>query len=405
MTRALWVWLHRWSGLAMAGFLIVVGLTGSLLAFWLEINHWLTPELYPGERAGIELDAATLARRAEALVPQAQARTVYLGYPGSAMIGMQARDGAPPLDFNFVHLDPIDGHELGRVSWRGLPGRKNDIMPFVYRLHENLALSEIGAWILGIVALIWTLDCFVGFYLTLPLTMKSGGKSYFSRWKPAWLIKVSGSFYRVNFDLHRAGGLWLWAMLLIFAWSSVYWNLNGFYTQATRLFFDYEPPVRAQPVAPTLEETRRPLEWEEAQAAGERLMAEQAREHGFTVERPVALYIRRNRGLYEYRVRSSLDIGDKAGSTSVYFDPYSGEARSLNLPTGQRLGNTITAWLANLHMANVFGLPYRVFVCLLGLVITMLSVTGVYIWWKKRRARRRRAAEATPPGVLAQESR
>jgi len=32
-------------------------------------------------------------------------------------------------------------------------------------------------------------------------------------------------------------------------------------------------------------------------------------------------------------------------------------------------------------------LPYRIFVCGLGLVIVMLSVTGVYIWWKKRQAR------------------
>jgi len=29
----------------------------------------------------------------------------------------------------------------------------------------------------------------------------------------------------------------------------------------------------------------------------------------------------------------------------------------------------------------------RIFVCALGLAITMLSVTRVYIWWKKRRAR------------------
>ena len=38
MPRALFVWLHRWAGLAMTGFLIVVGLTGSLLAFWGEIE-------------------------------------------------------------------------------------------------------------------------------------------------------------------------------------------------------------------------------------------------------------------------------------------------------------------------------------------------------------------------------
>ena len=66
MTRAFFVWLHRWTGLAMAGFLIVVGLTGSLLAFYGELNHLLTPELYPAARDGAALDAATLARRAEA---------------------------------------------------------------------------------------------------------------------------------------------------------------------------------------------------------------------------------------------------------------------------------------------------------------------------------------------------
>ena len=45
--------------------------------------------------------------------------------------------------------------------------------------------------------------------------------------------------------------------------------------------------------------------------------------------------------------------------------------------------------------ANVFGLPYRIFVCILGLVITMLSLTGVYIWWKKRVARAKQSARLT----------
>jgi uncharacterized iron-regulated membrane protein len=33
-------------------------------------------------------------------------------------------------------------------------------------------------------------------------------------------------------------------------------------------------------------------------------------------------------------------------------------------------------------------MPYQIFVCVLGLVITLLSVTGVYISWKKSRARK-----------------
>ena len=35
-------------------------------------------------------------------------------------------------------------------------------------------------------------------------------------------------------DLHRAGGLWLWAMLFVFAWSSVAFNLTPAYDAVMR---------------------------------------------------------------------------------------------------------------------------------------------------------------------------
>jgi uncharacterized iron-regulated membrane protein len=78
----------------------------------------------------------------------------------------------------------------------------------------------------------------------------------------------------------------------------------------------------------------------------------------------------------------------------VLFDAYDGELVTLSMPTGRRSGDTVTSWLAALHMARVFGLPYRIFVCVLGVAVATLSVTGVYIWWKKRTARLHRASGA-----------
>ena len=233
-------------------------------------------------------------------------------------------------------------------------------------------------------ALVWTVDCFLGFYLTFP----AGTAGFWRHWKHAWLIKWNAGAFRINFDLHRAGGLWLWAVLLIFAWSSVYMNLwDTVYTWTTRAVLDYRPVWtelhdREQPL-----ETPR-LDWRAALSAGERLIAEQAAIHGFTIERPMALSYDSGKGLYSYKVRGSRDIQDRRGNTEVYFDADTGEMRLLLLPSGQYAGNTVTSWLYALHEANVFGMPYRIFVCVLGLVIVMLSVTGVYIWWKKRRARR-----------------
>jgi uncharacterized iron-regulated membrane protein len=393
MTRAFWVFLHRWTGLAMAGFLVLVGLTGSLLAFKFEIEHAIAPQLYATPRDGVALlDFPELAERAERLAPNARAIGVTLSDPGQATVQMRPRNdpatGEPyELEFDQILLDPWTGNELARRTWGDISQGLINLLPFIDRLHYELALGKTGFWALGVIALLWTIDCFVGFYLTLPQTTEA----LWRRWKPAWLIKLGGSLYRVNFDLHRAGGLWLWTMLLIFAWSSVYMNLwDTVYTWTTRAVLDFRPiwiELVDQPQA--LENPR--IDFQTALPIGEKLMAEQAARHGFSVERPACLTYLPGRGVYRYCVRSDHDVRDRASRTEVYFDAETGVLRLLALPTGQYGGNTVTSWLAALHMADVFGLPYKIFVCLLGLVVAMLSATGVYIWWKKRQARRSRA--------------
>jgi uncharacterized iron-regulated membrane protein len=41
----------------------------------------------------------------------------------------------------------------------------------------------------------------------------------------------------------------------------------------------------------------------------------------------------------------------------------------------------------SLYMAAVWGLPMQIFVCLMGISVSMLSITGVIVWLRKRRAR------------------
>lgn len=40
-----------------------------------------------------------------------------------------------------------------------------------------------------------------------------------------------------------------------------------------------------------------------------------------------------------------------------------------------------------LHSGRILGMPGRILVSLLGLVVAMLSLTGIVIWAKKRRSR------------------
>jgi uncharacterized iron-regulated membrane protein len=150
---------------------------------------------------------------------------IYFGYDAPvAEISMEAKPGAPPLDFDYIYLDRHTGADLGRMFWGAVPTTRAAIMPFIYQLHMTLVAGDAGAWILGLVALAWTLDCFAGFYLTLPGPSDRSRKGFYIRWKPAWFVKTSGCYYRMNLDSHHAGRLLLWRALLMFAWSGVYMN-------------------------------------------------------------------------------------------------------------------------------------------------------------------------------------
>jgi len=393
--RPFWVIVHRYTGLAMTVFLIVVGLTGSLLAFYTELERAVNPQLYVEANNRKALDPIALIESAERFAPQARVEALWIN-PDAAQISVAPRQNAQTgqpyaLDYDQLLIDPYTGEELGRRLWGAISQGMINLMPFIYKLHFNLALDEIGMWVLGITALVWTLDCFVGFYLTLPAKLwapqqdASATLAFWRRWRRAWGVKWGAAAVRVNFDLHRAGGLWVWGVLLVFAWSSVYMNLgDSVYNKVMQSISDYHQPWTEFADLPQPLENPA-IDLKAACRLGDQAMARAAAAHGFSVEAPVGIWLNRAKGFYVYTVRSSADVQDHAGQTRVVLDANSGEQKLLLLPRGQYNGNTVTSWLMALHMANVFGMPYRVFVCLLGLVIVMLSVTGVVIWSKKRR--------------------
>lgn len=393
MIRQLLVWLHRYAGLGMSLFLVIAALTGSLLAYNSELERVFAPQLFaqphPGEAP---LDLATLAERAASLVPNARVSGVSFDEVDQVKVGyvpeIDPATGNPhDLGFNQFYVDPWTGKELGRRIRGDLSEGLINLMPFIYILHFNLQLGGVGMLLMGVVALVWTVDCFTGFYLTLPVSLPG----FWRRWKSAWQVKRGASFLRLNFDLHRVNGLWLWAALFIFAWSSVMLNIRPVYEWVTRKVVDHQSLMQEFMSMPKNRVDHPALDWRAAQATGERLMQEQSEKLQFTYTEPLSLTYFPGAGLYFYDVRGSRDVFErspKGGSTSVWFDGNTGQLYRVSVPTGMHAGNTIDSWLYALHMARVFGRPYQLFVFLIGFAITILSVTGIVIWWKKRRARR-----------------
>lgn len=387
--RALCVVLHRYVGLVMAGFLLLAGLTGSVLAFYEELDAWLNPQLLqvtPPAPGAQPLDPLRLRERVAAQYPQAWVHSVRLSRePGRALaFWLDSKDGTE-LSNDEVFVDPYTGALLGERKWGDLSQGRKNLLPFVYRLHYSLALGSIGGYVLGIIALLWTLDCFVGVYLTLP-ARPSTQKTWWPRWRPAWQVRWMGGTYKVNFDLHRAGGLWFWALLLVLGWSSVGFNLQEVYRPVMGTVFTFQETHRTLPALPQAQ-PEPGLSWDAARSVGAELLTRAGEAQRFQVLHADWLAYDPQRALFRYRVTSDRDVNSHWGSTSVWFDATTGAQRALYLPTGAASGDTVSTWLYALHMATVGGVVMQVVVCVTGLTVALLSVTGVYLWWRKRRAR------------------
>ena len=217
--------LHRYAGLVTALFLIVAGLTGSLLAFRVELDAALNADLYRAPKGGAAA-AEDIVARIEAADPRVAPRLIWLDpAPGFNMRAyvqprVDSQTGRPfDPGFDEAFFDPATGVIVGtRKFAMGLDARH--LLDTIYVLHYSLLAGTEGRIFLGIVAAIWTINCFLGLALSFPRSSRlTWAGSFGIRWPP------HGT--RAYLDVHRAGGLWLWALFLILAVTSVALNLGG----------------------------------------------------------------------------------------------------------------------------------------------------------------------------------
>jgi uncharacterized iron-regulated membrane protein len=407
--------IHRWVGLFIAGFLFISGVTGAVISWDHELDDVLNPHLMYARHKGPPLPALDLARQIEARDPRVIVSYAPLApEPGGTLaFGVSAkRDPATgklfDIGYNQVFVDPSTGAEQGRREWGAVwPITTETFVSFLYVLHYSLHIPEMwgidhwGIWLLGIVAILWTLDCFVGFYLTLPPRAslsktpsgKQGGRGLWSRWKPAWQIKTSASAYRINFDIHRAFGLWLWGVLFTVAFTAFSLNLYS------EVF--YPVMSRVSKVTPGPFDVRKPAD-HNSPILATRTYAQvldtakaEARQRGWTPPAGGVFYSPEY-GIYGVAFH---EPGGDHGSAGVgppylYYDGASGKLVGDSQPWVGTAADIFVQAQFPLHSGRILGLPGRILISAMGVVVAALSVTGVVIWLRKRKARVKRRIRA-----------
>ncbi len=404
IVRPFLIYIHRYVGLLLVPFLVIVGLTGSALAFYHELDRWFNPSLLTVpipetyEQRVALFDPFALRENIERQEPRAQIDWFDLHFePGqSYRLFLLPRINPTTgknfeIPYNEIYFNPYNNEQMGARTWGEVSLAKENIMSFLYRLHYTLAFPKhmvmYGTLILGVVALLWFIDSFVGFYLTVPPTKSQSLQFYYlwQRWKPAWKIKPS----RFNYDLHRANGLWIWPILLVLAWSATAFNLKDVYQPIMSTVLNMRDldalPKLNQPIE------KPELDWRAAHRYGQHYIHQAAARYGFEVEREQSLFLDRQHGAYHYRVKTDRDLG-KDGATVVVLDANTGALILLTLPDTDSIGDVVHRWITWLHTARVFGLPMQIAICITGLIVVILSITGMTIWLRKRKAQQLRLA-------------
>lgn len=424
--RAVFTVIHRWFGLAIAAFIFLTGITGAVISWDHELDAWLNPQLSQARNTGPAKSGLELARLVEARDPRVFVTYVPLAAaPGESLSVFVAPRIDPATGqvyrpgYSQVFLDPVSGDELGRRLWgRAWPVTRETLVSFLYKLHYSLHIPEMwgtdrwGLWFLGGIAIIWTIDCFIGFYLTLPARRgkRSGrapqverqlAKGWWARWRPAWLIKTTGSAYRITFDIHRAFGLWTWILLLTLAFTGFSLALyREVFLPAMSVVSQLTPTPFEQRVRRSRNDPVEPLVTREQVVA---LAAAEGARRGWAAPVGAIAYTPRY-GIYGPRFFAPGEDHGAAGvgPARLYYDGATGALVGDHVPWSGTAADIFVQAQFPLHSGRILGLPGRILISVMGLVAAALSVTGVVIWYRKRAARLRRQVAAPAAQAIIQ---
>ncbi|SEI56460.1 PepSY-associated TM helix domain-containing protein [Paraburkholderia diazotrophica] len=388
--RSALVRLHRWFGIGTALFLFVAGLTGALIAWDHELDAALNPSFFDARTNAAPLPSLELARRVESGDPRLQVTYLPLAAEKGHTLQMMVmarvdpKTNQPyPLDFNQIAVDPATGEIQGRREWGALSVARINLLPFIYKLHYTLFLPfthgvDIGTWLMGIVGIVWIFDSVIALVLAFPSA---------KAWKKSFAFRVRRGGYALTFDLHRSGGVWIWGLLLIVAVTSVSMNLSTPVVQPiVKLFSTLTPTPFTDPsMLPNAKPNDEPLPREQILKA-----AKQARIEKHIDAPPGAIYYAP--AFHVYGVGyfgASDDHGDGGlGNAWTYWNAQTGRSLGAQIPGQGTAGDLFMQAQFPLHSGRILGIGGRILVSFVGVMVAVLSATGLLIWLKKTNARR-----------------
>ncbi len=350
--------IHLWAGIALCLYMLVIGVTGSILVLEEEIENIFYRHLVNApEGAGtLKVSAPEVVKIVQKAYPGKKVGVLYVPkYEDKNYLAFVSGK----KEFLRVYVSPISGRIVGDVQ----PSRS--WLSMVAGLHFRLLSGRTGFILNGIGGAFLLLLCLSG-----AIIWWSG----LQNWGRGVKVSFRKNWKRVNFDLHSAIGFWsllilsMWAFTAVyFVWPQPFEKFVGHFSSTASLGAPkFTVPPRSKGASSSLESML-----QEA-----RSLAPQGNFTGifFPNDDKGALTILMSRG--EIRNFDKMDY--------LYFDPSTGR----HLATWHRgqvdtWGAKLIFWLSPLHFGINFGFAIKILWATIGCALPILSITGVLMYWNR----------------------
>lgn len=348
--------MHSWFGLITGIFLLVLGITGSILVYRIELNQWLyDPLLEPNvTSAGVTLDSIyhNLARRYDHLRGIA-----LISNPDEKNHVYEFRvytsdDKLYTIDLLGVIVDPRTGKILKEGYYRDF---QKFPVNWIFSFHYSFMLGNPGMFVTAI------------FGLTMLLSLITGAMVYRKFiWKALTLrVPIKRKNWRIfSSDLHRVVGVWALVLnILIF--------FTGFWLN--RFMFE-------------------PAGWKIKPTVVEKVLFQGSVDTSIRTAEAILPGLRPDYIYLPVKPGDELTIygktGDSGLGTNAIHFASNGTLSSVHRPAAMR---NFASWFDGahyaLHVGNYGGTLVRVVYILVGLTPGLLSITGFMLWWRRRAKR------------------
>ncbi|WP_205500631.1 PepSY-associated TM helix domain-containing protein [Rufibacter psychrotolerans] len=387
-------WLHLWLGLVSGIVVFIVSITGSFYAFQQEIKDALEPWRFVEAQDKAFVPPSRLLDTAMAYMPGVKPTGLtYSNREGAAAVGFSSFANGE-RSFTAVFMDPYTGKFLQKQQSIGQG--EFDFFRFIIDGHRALWLPyNIGRPIVGVCTLIFLVLLVTGLVMWWPKRWNKSNRD------KSFKIKWSGSFKRVNYDLHNVLGFYSLLLALALGVTGLVWSFKWF---EDGLYYvtsgGQEKPGHHHPHSDTTQaallanNTVSPLD-----QAWYKTRAVEPNAQGFYMT-PI---LEDKEDALE--VIAYQDHGSWYNRNEYYYDQYTLELFRVQGDRYEEAGFADKLSLLNydIHVGAVWGLPGKVLAFCISLICASLPITGFLVWWnKKKKAKRPKSSakiRSKPAGV------